>query len=91
MKSILLKIIAMEVVVFSLFSLTARVVLVLRSLRYVYSTCVKDRKETNPIHHLQHLFDCIVNWSTLTEIPLFILSIIYAVPVYLLDNCLCPF
>ena len=64
MKSILLKIIAMETVVFSLFSLTARVVLVLRSLRHVYSTCVKDRKETNPIHHLQHLFDCIVNWST---------------------------
>ena len=89
MKSAFLKLFATETLGYSLFCLIARMILVFLSLKQV--CFMKDSREINPFYHLQDLFNCIVNWSTLTEIPLFILSIIYAVPVYLLDNCLCPF
>lgn len=84
-----MKILAAETVGYSLFSITARVVLVCLSLKHFWST--KDSKETNPLYQLRELVDCLVNWSTLTEIPLFVLSLVYSFPVFLLDDCLCPF
>ena len=87
-KSVFMKILATETIVYSLFCIAARVVIVCLSLKHFWST--KDSKETNPLYQLQELMSCLVNWSTLTEIPLFVLSLVYAFPVFLLDDCLCP-
>ena len=86
--NILLKILATETVAYSLLSLVIRVLLLFLSLKHVFS--MKDRKETNPLCHLRQLIACIMNWTTVTEVSLFTLSIVYAIPVYWLDNCLCP-
>ena len=88
-KSAVLHALATEVVLFSLFGLVARMALVFLALKTFRST--RDKKEPNPVYQLQDLIACLVNWSTVSEIPYFILSLIYVVPVYLLDDCLCPF
>ena len=63
--------------------------LVLLALKRVISA--RDVKETNPLYQLQDFIECVVNRSTVSEFPLFILSLVYVVPVYFLDDCLCPF
>lgn len=88
-KSSFMKMFATETIAYSLFSLAVRMVLVSLSLRHACSS--KNRKETNPFSKLQDLMTCLMNWSTVTEFPLFILSMVYAFPVFFLDNCLCPF
>ena len=84
-----MRVLATETIVYSLFSIAARVVLICLSLKNFWST--KDSKETNPLYQLRELMYCLVNWSTLTEIPLFVLSLVYTFPVFHLDDCLCPF
>ena len=83
-----MRVLATEAVVYSLFYLLLRLVIVCLSLQHA---CVqRDRKETNPLYHLKDITCCIVNKSTVLEFPLFILSLVYAVSVYPLDHCLCP-
>ena len=86
MKSVRVKsILATEAIVYSLFSILARVLLVFLSLKK--SFCTRNKNETNPLYHIRDLLKSLVNWSTMTEIPLFILTIIYTVPVFHFDNC----
>ena len=84
-----MKALATETAVCSLLGLVTRMILVLLALKRVCSA--RDVKETNPLYQLQDFLACLVNRSTLSEIPLFILSLIYVVPVYFLDDCLCLF
>ena len=84
-----MRILATEAVGYSLFNLMFRVMIVFLSLKHVYS--LRDRKETNPLYQLRDVVGCVVNWTTMIVFPLFILSLIYALSVYPLDNCLCPF
>ena len=74
---------------YSLFSLVARVVLICLSL--IHFSSMKNNRETNLLYKLRDIITCFINLSVLTEIPLFILSLIYAFSVFLFDDCLCPF
>ena len=85
----LILVLTTEAVVYSLIFLVARVFLVLLALKRVCS--MKDSKEPNPFYQFQDIISCLVNRSTVPEIPLFIFSLVYVLPVYFLDNCLCPF
>ena len=85
----LMLVLATEAVAYSLIGLVARIILVLLALKRVCSA--RDPKEPNPLYHLQDIIACLVNRSTVPEIPLFILSLIYVIPIYFLDGCLCPF
>ena len=78
-----------EVVAYSLIGLVAKITLVSLALKRVCSA--RDPKEPNPLYRLQDIIACLVNMSTVPEIPLYILSLIYVVPIYFLDGCLCPF
>ena len=87
-KGVFRTILTTEAVVYAVFNLLLRLVIVCLSLKH--ARLQRDRKETNPLYHLQDIAHCIVNWSTVSEIPLFILSLVYGVSVYPLDLCLCP-
>ena len=82
-------ILATEAVLYSLIFLVLRVLLVLLALKRVYS--VKDSKEPNPFYQFQDIISCLVNRYIVLEIPLVVFSLVYALPVYFLDDCLCPF
>ena len=84
----LILVLATEVVVYSFIFLVLRVLLVLLTLKRVCSS--RDPKEPNPLYQFQDIISCVVNRSTASEIPLFIFSLVYALPVYFLDDCLCP-
>ena len=82
---------AIEAALYSLIGLVVRTILVLLALKRV--CCARDPKEPNPLYHLQDVISCLVNRSTVSEIPLFIFSFTYVLPIYFLqlDECLCPF
>lgn len=75
-------------ILYSISRLVLSLILLYFALKKVVST--NNKRETNPLHYIQSIIRCFVNWSTMTEIPLFILTFIYAIKVYTFDNCLCP-
>ena len=85
----LIQVLATEAALYSLIGLVVRTILVLLALKRV--CCARDPKEPNPLYHLQDIISCLVNRSTVSEIPLFVFSLTYVLPIYFLDECLCPF
>ena len=86
----LIVVLATEAVLYSLIGLVVRTILVILALKRV--RCARDPiKEPNFLYHLQDIISCLVNRSTVSEIPLFVFSLTYVLPIYFLDECLCPF